>query len=983
MPREAARRGRWPYRRLALLVPLAFIVLLVGIPAAPPGGETGSKPAIPGTPTAAVAPADAPFAHWTTFHGSENRSGYSPAEGPSAANALWIQDCNRVAIRAGPVADATRVIFANSLGSVSAYARDRNGTLLWNRSIGTSPTTGDLVGDRVLFGSGGGTITTLNASTGTPVWSVLVGGGGSPILQGISVVGSTAFALTGAGQLVALNLSTGSPEWSYSLGSRAGGALAYSGGELFAVAANGTIDAISLNGVLTWKQPVGAPVSTGPAVADGHVVVADRDGNVTAFTPSNGSRLWRWSASALHRNDSIEATPAVAPGRVYVVTDFGYASALNGSNGALLWSHTYGYSGYPVLASPVATPTMVYFVDGQEFVDGVNASSGGVVWSATLGFTPAFGSPALDGGDLFIGNEVGCVYAFGPVGGPPQYSVRGVVATRAGGLVPGAYLSAGSVQALSGPAGEFALQLPNGSYVLQVLASGFEPANLSITVRGPLTGLRVVLRPLSVYLLVGVVEDGQSGHPLGGAVVNVGGPFAYSASTVADSGGRFAIPAPNGSVYLTVNPPPGYAGFEERLTVAGAPLAGLRLDLAPNAPAAALDGLRTWLLVLPLAAVAGAGVTLYVRETSRRRVAMGLPPAVLSPFGRFVAMRAILIPVQAFAVLTVLYLFGAYLPALARSAQPQLWNGYWLFIDNLFTGNWGTARFGNLVAPNAQLLSWWLPDSLELALLALPLSAAIAYPLGLSAGWRRDGWLDNGVRVSSLLALLVPSFLVALFLIDGVYNPFRSVVGDDPFGNFPSPFWFQSHGGYPHWIGFADNTSPTGFPLIDGLLHRDWPFEFVVLAKSLLQALVIAVIYVAIFLRYARHTVAEVMAEPHVVAARARGIPDSVILWRHGRARVLPLFVLIFGLTLPAYVGTQALVEALANDNGVGTLLIAQMSRVATNRFGFSGISSTNAPGNFYQVTVFLLLLIVLVVNLFADVVARYLDPRLASKAAR
>jgi peptide/nickel transport system permease protein len=351
-------------------------------------------------------------------------------------------------------------------------------------------------------------------------------------------------------------------------------------------------------------------------------------------------------------------------------------------------------------------------------------------------------------------------------------------------------------------------------------------------------------------------------------------------------------------------------------------------------------------------------------------------------------------------VLSVLYVFGTILPAVVQKVDPCTfvphacdngvkwsWSNPWevtqafayglrTFLVNLFTGNWGNASYGHLVLPAAQFLVWWLPDSIQLALFALPIAAVLAYFVGLYSGARRDGGVDVGARLLSIAGLLIPSFIVVLLFLGTFYTQFVGAFGDTPYGLLPTSGWFIIHGGYPTWIGSANNTSPTGLPVIDGAIHGDWAFEQVVIVKTLWQALAIAAVYVAIFLRYARNIVAEAFREPHLNAARARGVDEGTLLWKHTGRRVLPLMLLVFGVTLPIYIGTQALVEAMANDTGVGALLIAEMTKVGSSGFGFSAVSNTHA-GNVYQVTIFILVLVVLFGNLCADVLARYMDPRL------
>ncbi len=362
-----------------------------------------------------------------------------------------------------------------------------------------------------------------------------------------------------------------------------------------------------------------------------------------------------------------------------------------------------------------------------------------------------------------------------------------------------------------------------------------------------------------------------------------------------------------------------------------------------------------------------------------------------SPFTRFLVMRVLLLPGQVVFVLVLLYVFGTVLPAIGAGKTPgdlvgaasncawsslpcsagPIFEGLRRFVYNLFTGNWGFATFFSVREPAIQFVVWWLPNSVELAVVALALSALLAYPIGLRAGWRPGGVVDSGARALSSIGLLVPSFLVIFILIAASYEGFLHYVNDTPYGTLPGPLWLDAYG-TPPWIGIAANTSPTGFPILDALLHRDLPFAVNVLARTLVQALTITVVYVGIFFRYARHAVVEATQERFLVAARARGLTEHTLLWRHAARRVLPVYLLLFGATLPAYVVTQALAEAIFNYTGLGTLLISEFSNVGLSGFGFG----SGPFANFYQVAIFLLAIVVLVGTFSADVLAHYLDPR-------
>ena len=995
MPRPWVGAGH-RRRLLAALGLLAVLSLLAGAMGGP-----GSSPGVALHPSArplAGTPID-----WTTFHGGQNRSGFVATDGPAQLNTAFIS-CqgtggNASPIRVGPVANATRVFVADALGHVYAY--NTTGVLQWASPGPTDPTTADLLAPFLVLGGGDGSVTAYAANTGTVAWSVNLGG---RIVQGVADDGGRVYVGTTTGTLAAIDVTTGHVDWRLALGNGVAGAPALEGNELFVTTGNGTVLALTVGGSVLWSRPVGASIDSAPAVSYGAVIVADRSANITALGVRNGSALWRFDGYVELHGDVIESTPAVGDGGVFVVTDLGRVLGISAANGTLRWSHALGYTGYPVLSSPALGFNAVYLVDANEFLDAYTPGTGQLLWTSNLFSSAVYSSPALERGLVYVGNEVGCLTGFGRPGvtGPAE-PVTGTVTDRNGTPIANAQVGAGVAATTTDAQGRYLLNLTNGTYALTAGGAGYPPVTRTIVVAGPLPGVDFVLRPPAFYGISGTVVDSRSGHPIVGVVVVVEGAYGYLASNRTDGRGVFVLAAPNGSNYLSVDPPAGYVGLATHVAVDGGPVGAIALALDSTAPAFGDPTSGRVAIVLPLLALAVGAVGYYVVDSQRRRKAEGLPPAILTPIARFVLMRAALVPVQVVGALLILYVFGTYLTSEAYGFPPSslftshgpsacyhrlAWSnpvcavtafgeGFGAFIWNLFTLNWGLAKFGHLSLPATQFLAWWAPDSIELAIVALGLSAVIAYVVGLLAGWRRESAFDFGARTGSIVGLLIPTFLVLLLFDEIVTTPVLHTLGDAPFGVLPSQFWFASHGGIPAWIGQGNNTEPTGFPLVDGLLHGAWTFELIVLTKTLLQAAVIALVYVAIFLRYARHAVASAVREPFVVAARARGIDEPTLLWRHTARRVLPLFVLIFGITLPIYLGTQALVEALSNDTGIGTLLLGEITQVGLTGFGISTGGTGPPVGNFYQVTVFLLVILILVGNLAADVLARYLDPRL------
>jgi len=959
-------------------------------------------PSVPAVPHAlpsldAVRPSagrpDASPVDWSTFHGSENHSGYTPEDGPSVGTTSWLfapPTAEGVPIRTGVVGNSTEIYLTDDIGTVWAYNLTSPPNRSWDRALGTTATTADLWNGELLIGGSNGRLNALNASNGNLRWVRALDGG---IPQGVAVADGLVVAGTTAGSVWAVNATTGAVVWRTPIGASVAGAPAVQGSTIVAATSSGKVVALGLNGSVLWTANDGVAIESGPAIFGDAVVVGDAVANVSRFDLSNGTLAWRFVGRDLAIGDAIESTPAVDPARVYVSTYLGQVIAIALSNGSLAWNRSTGFSGYEVLSSPAIAPNGLYVSDAFQYFDDFAPSTGQEIWSESLQYSPAYGPPAVLDGLLIIGDDLGTVFAFGPVGGPPKYPVNGTVTNASGAPLASATVVMGGASATTGANGSFSLLIANGTYPVTVSARGYEPLTTSVLVEGPVGGLEYVLSPVPLVPVSGRVLDAQTLRPLGGVPVLFFGPYDSETNTTTAPNGSFALLAPVGFDYVTASPPSGYVAYAAHVEVPATGLAGLEIALT-----VAGGGLDVRALLVPVAAIGIALIVIGVWAAQQRRLRLGLPPGIFSPFATYLGTRVILLFFQALGILSVLYVFGTMLPAASYNVSPCAfidqgcqaagWQnpanvflafgyGMWHFVLLLVEGQWGYTSYKSLSEPATTFLQWYGPNSIELALFALPIAAVIAYVVGLWAGAHPDSTFDDAARLGSIGGLLVPSFLVVLLFLGAFYQPFLNAIGDSPYGIMPTPAWFSLHGGSPTWIGSGDNTTPTGFPLLDGAIHQDWTFFGIVALKTLWQALVIALVYVSIYLRFVRHAVAEAFREPNIVAARARGVSESTILWRHTGRRVLPMLVLVFGLTLPLYIGTQALVEALAQDNGMGTLLFAQMTHTLQSGFGFRAVAPGQTPQSFYQVALFLLVFVVLVGELVADVVARYLDPRL------
>ena len=348
----------------------------------------------------------------------------------------------------------------------------------------------------------------------------------------------------------------------------------------------------------------------------------------------------------------------------------------------------------------------------------------------------------------------------------------------------------------------------------------------------------------------------------------------------------------------------------------------------------------------------------------------------LSRFARYTLQRLLLIPAQLVFVILILYLVidvPVYLTRTAPMSLAGIDQGFYQLVFNLFTGNWGTSSFVRFLngggGPNpaepipwTQIFAYYIPTSIQLALFAIPIAAVLAYPISLYAGWSRRPGFDAPARLVTLTGALLPVFVVGTLVLNALFAGYLGYLQDVPSqGLLPADFWFFDRGGYPSWILYGFATQPTGLPLVDAVVHQAWNIAFISLTKTLIQASVVAIAYVAIFFRHARSIARSVREEVYIVGARSRGISERTLLWRHAARAVAPSFLLVFALTIPEYLGVQFAVEVAFADPGFGYLIFASLT---------GGVLSPLVP------LVFLMSIVVLVWAFLVDLLALRLDPR-------
>lgn len=254
-----------------------------------------------------------------------------------------------------------------------------------------------------------------------------------------------------------------------------------------------------------------------------------------------------------------------------------------------------------------------------------------------------------------------------------------------------------------------------------------------------------------------------------------------------------------------------------------------------------------------------------------------------------------------------------------------LWQQYLDFLGGVLTrGDTGDSLLTGV--PTAELVLSRAPVSLGIVGLALLLVLVIAVPLALAAAHRRDGWIDQLVRIVPTITLGMPLFWIGLLLI----IVFAVNLG-----------WFPVGG-----VG-----SPGSAPLEP-------------LRSLFLPALAVALGMAPPLIRSLRAQLLEVTEAEFVTTLRAARVPERTIRWKHVlRGAALPTLNLL-SVNLAYLIGGTLVVEKVFGINGIGTLL-------------FQSISTRDFP--VVQAVALYCAALVVVVTLVAQVLSALIDPRLRS----
>jgi peptide/nickel transport system permease protein len=237
--------------------------------------------------------------------------------------------------------------------------------------------------------------------------------------------------------------------------------------------------------------------------------------------------------------------------------------------------------------------------------------------------------------------------------------------------------------------------------------------------------------------------------------------------------------------------------------------------------------------------------------------------------------------------------------------QP-LWLQYVKFTGAALHGDLGDSF--KYQEPVAELIGERLPATLELACCAILVAVIAGVPLGLWAGARPNSWIDNLGSTVGFFGISMPSFwmgIMLILLVSGTLN------------------WLPSAGRATY--GMA-GPGGGGFYLFDSLVSGNWRAFGDALAHIAMPALTLGTNMIGIVLRVTRSAVIEINGEDYIQTARAKGLSESAILWRHVLKNAGIVIITVVGLELGTLLSGSIIVETVFAWPGTGNLLIAGLT---------------------------------------------------------
>ncbi|SMO83829.1 peptide/nickel transport system permease protein [Melghirimyces algeriensis] len=267
---------------------------------------------------------------------------------------------------------------------------------------------------------------------------------------------------------------------------------------------------------------------------------------------------------------------------------------------------------------------------------------------------------------------------------------------------------------------------------------------------------------------------------------------------------------------------------------------------------------------------------------------------------------------------------------------------YFNYIKNLLQGDLGTSiQTGQ---PVSEEIIPYLAATFELALFAMVIAVFFGVNLGIFSAWRQNSSVDYLSMVIALIGVSMPVFWLGL-MEQWIFAQELA--------------WFPSSGRLDSRLFFEPVTH---FYFLDALIQGDFVVLQDALKHMVLPAVALGTIPMAIIARMTRSSMLEVLRSDYIRTARAKGVGELLIIYKHALKNALIPIVTVFGLQMGLLLGGAILTETIFSWPGVGRYLYD-----AIHARDYAVVQS----GILVVATIFVL------INLIVDLLYAWIDPRI------
>lgn len=344
----------------------------------------------------------------------------------------------------------------------------------------------------------------------------------------------------------------------------------------------------------------------------------------------------------------------------------------------------------------------------------------------------------------------------------------------------------------------------------------------------------------------------------------------------------------------------------------------------------------------------------YVPRRRRGRAA-----SLLIEFARFLFVAAITF----LGLITVTFFIGRVIPidpvlaivgdragaSVVAAAREQygfnlpLWQQFLLYLKKALTGDFGNSVLSTY--PVMQDIRRVFPATLELATVGTLIGLAFGIPLGVLAAVKRGSLIDQAVRVIGLFGYSIPIFWLGLIGLLVFYAKLGWVEGPGRIG-----------------VAYEYTFTPiTGLFLLDAVIQGDWGALKDIFGHIILPASLLGYFSMAYISRMTRSFMLNELEQEYIVAARAKGLSETRIIWGHALRNAAVPLVTVIALSYATLLEGSVLTESVFSWPGIGLYL--------TN-------SLQNADMNAVLGGTIIIGAVFIAINLFSDLLYKVLDPR-------